>query len=161
MSRVRLRPRGGMGTNQPVAMLAYFDDLNDPRVSRTRKHSLEDILVISICAVICGADGWTDVEAFGNAKYDWFKTFLELPNGIPSHDTFGRVFARLDPEQFKSCFVRWIDAIRSRSAGEIIAIDGKVSRHSFDRAGGLGPLHTVSAWATENRLVLAQLKTED
>jgi hypothetical protein len=143
-----------MDAPQSTAILAYFDELNDPRVSRSRRHTLEDILVISICAVICGADGWTDVEAFGKAKREWFKTFLEIPHGIPSHDTFGRVFARLDPEQFKTCFARWIEAVRTRIPGEIVAIDGKVSRRSYDRAAGLGPLHTVSAWALENRLVL-------
>ena len=150
-----------MDGTQSATILAYFDELNDPRVSRARKHALEDILVIAICAVICGADGWTDVEAFGHAKHAWLKTFLELPNGIPSHDTFGRVFARLDPAQFKTCFLRWIEAVRTRTDGQIVAIDGKVSRHSFDRAAGLGPLHTVSAWALENRLVLGQVKTQD
>lgn len=149
-----------MDESQSATILAYFDELNDPRVSRTRKHKLEDCLVIAICAVICGADGWTDVEAFGRAKHEWLKTFLELPNGIPSHDTFGRLFARLDPEQFSACFLRWIEAVRTKTAGEVVAIDGKVSRHSFDRAAGLGPLHTVSAWALENRLVLGQVKTD-
>ena len=150
-----------MDAPQSATILSYFDQLNDPRVSRSRRHALEDILVISICAVICGADGWTDVEAFGRAKLDWFRTFLHLPNGIPSHDTFGRLFARLDPEQFKACFARWIEAVRTRIPGEIVAIDGKVSRRSYDRAAGLGPLHTVSAWALENRLVLGQVKTEE
>lgn len=149
-----------MDASHAATILAYFDELNDPRVRRTRKHALEDMLVIAICAVICGADGWTDVEAFGRAKHAWLKTFLELPNGIPSHDTFGRLFARLDPAQFKTCFLRWIEAVRTQTSGQIVAIDGKVSRHSFDRAAGLGPLHTVSAWALENRLVLGQVKTD-
>ena len=139
----------------------HFGDLTDPRVERTKLHQLVDILVIAICAVIGGADNWEDVEAFGKAKQEWFQTFLELPNGIPSHDTFTRVFARLDPEQFQTCFVRWIAAVSQRIGGQVIAIDGKVLRRSHDHGIGQAAIDMVSAWATANRLVLGQVKVTE
>jgi predicted transposase YbfD/YdcC len=139
----------------------YFRDLDDPRVDRTKRHKLLDILVIAICAVISGADNWVDVAMFGNAKYEWFKAFLELPNGIPSHDTFNRVFNRLDPEQFSRCFGRWINATSKLIGGEVIAIDGKVLRRSHDRGIGKGAIDMVSAWASANRLVLGQVKVDE
>jgi predicted transposase YbfD/YdcC len=119
-----------------------------------------DILVIAICAVICGADGWTEIEAYGREKEPWLKSFLDLPNGIPSHDTFARVLARLDPLEFQHCFVNWIQAVRDRTAGQIIALDGKTLRHSFDRASGQAAIHMVSAWASANHLVLGQVKVD-
>ena len=139
----------------------HFGDLTDPRVERTKLHQLVDILVIAICAVIGGADNWEDVEAFGKAKQEWFQTFLELPNGIPSHDTFTRVFARLDPEQFQTCFVRWIAAVSQRIGGQVIAIDGKVLRRSHDHGIGQAAIDMVSAWAVANRLVLGQGKVTE
>ena len=139
----------------------HFSDLTDPRVDRTKRHTLRDILVIAICAVIAGADNWEDVEAFGKAKREWFQTFLELPNGIPSHDTFTRVFARLDPEQFQTCFLRWIVAVSERLGGQVIAIDGKVLRRSHERGIGQAAIDMVSAWATANRLVLGQVKVTE
>ena len=139
----------------------HFGDLTDPRVERTKLHQLVDILVIAICAVIGGADNWEDVEAFGKAKQEWFQTFLELPNGIPSHDTFTRVFARLDPEQFQTCFVRWIAAVSQRIGGQVIAIDGKVLRRSHDHGIGQAAIDMVSAWAVANRLVLGQVKVTE
>jgi predicted transposase YbfD/YdcC len=139
----------------------HFSDLTDPRVDRTKLHKLVDILGIAICAVVAGADNWEDVEAFGKAKVDWFQTFLELPNGIPSHDTFTRVFARLDPAQFQTCFVRWMAAVSERLGGQVIAIDGKVLRRSHDHGIGQAAIDMVSAWATTNRLVLGQVKVAE
>ena len=123
----------------------YFGCLPDPRIDRTKRHSLRDILVVSICAVICGADGWVAVEEFGKSKTDWFKKFLDLPNGIPSHDTFGRVFALLAPEKFTECFVNWIAAVARLTAGEVVAIDGKTLRRSFDTASSKSAIHMSQA----------------
>ena len=139
----------------------HFGDLTDPRLDRTKLHKLVDILVIAISAVIAGADNWEDVEEFGNARIDWFRTFLELPNGIPSHDTFTRVFARLDPEQFQGCFLRWMAAVSQTIGGQVIAIDGKVLRGSHDRGIGKTAIDMVSAWASANRLVLGQVKVDE
>lgn len=139
----------------------HFSDLTDPRVDRTKLHKLVDILVIAICAVIAGADNWEDVATFGEAKRDWFQTFLEMPNGIPSHDTFTRVFARLNPEQFQAGFVRWMTAVCERLGGQVIAIDGKVLRRSHDHGIGQAAIDMVSAWATANRLVLGQVKVTE
>jgi len=138
----------------------HFGDLTDPRIDRTKLHKLLDILVIAICAVIAGADNWEDVEEFGNARVEWFRTFLELPNGIPSHDTFTRLFARLDPEQFQACFLRWMAAVSKTIGGQVIAVDGKVLRRSHDRGIGKTAIDLVSAWATANRLVLGQVKVD-
>lgn len=134
----------------------HFADLPDPRIERSKRHSLLDIVTIAVCAVICGADSWVDVELFGRAKLAWLRTFLALPNGIPSHDTFGRVFARLDPQQFEHCFLGWVQAIVRRTAGEVVAVDGKVLRRSHDQRAGTAALDLVSAWADANRLVLGQ-----
>lgn len=139
----------------------YFSDLEDPRVDRTKLHKLVDILVIAICAVISGADNWEDIEEFGKAKQEWFKTFLELPNGIPSHDTFNRVFARLDPAQFQRCFINWITAVSQLVGGQVIAIDGKVLRRSHDKGIGKAAIDMVSAWATANHLLLGQMKVDE
>lgn len=144
-----------------ACILSHFADLDDPRDERGKDHRLLDIVAIAICAVICGAEGWVDIELYGQAKQEWFGTFLSLNNGIPSHDTFARVIARLDPEQMQACFISWIRAISQVSAGEIIAIDGKTVRHSYDRANGKGAIHRVSAWASANRLVLGQRKVDE
>jgi len=138
----------------------HFKRLPDPRVNRTRLHSLSDVLVIALCAVICGADDWASVERFGNAKLDWFQTFLTLSNGIPSHDTFGRIFAALDPEAFKTCFLEWVKTFAKELAGEVVAIDGKTLRHSFDTAADKAAIHMVSAWASAQGICLGQIKTE-
>ncbi len=143
-----------------ITIADHFAEIEDPRVERTRQHKLIDIITIAICAVICGAEGWTDIETYGLAKYEWLKQFLELPNGIPSHDTFARVFARLNPQQFQQCFLNWIRAINKITSGEVIAIDGKSLRHSYDKEAGLNAIQMVSAWATENRLVLGQFKVD-
>jgi predicted transposase YbfD/YdcC len=138
----------------------YFSFITDPRVERTRAHSFHDILMISICALLCGAESFVEFERFGEAKRDWLAGFLQLPNGIPSHDTFGRVFALLDPRQFSECFANWTRSLRQTFRAEIIAIDGKTLRRSQDRAKGREPIHMVSAWARENGLVLGQRKVD-
>lgn len=146
----------------PIASLAqHFGDLTDPRVERRREHKLLDIVAITICAVICAADGWTDVEAFGHAKLDWLKRFLELPSGIPSHDTFGTVFARLNPDEFERCFLGWIQAVSVLLPGQVIAMDGKTLRRSHDRTLGQNAIHMVSAWASANHLVLAHRAVDE
>lgn len=138
----------------------HFAAVPDPRIDRTKRHQLLDILTIAICAVLCGADSWVDVELFGQAKLTWLRTFLALPNGIPSHDTFGRVFAALDPQAFERCFLAWVRAVVTHTAGEVVALDGKTLRRSHDRGAGKGALHLVSAWATSNRLVLGQVAVD-
>jgi predicted transposase YbfD/YdcC len=137
-----------------------FAQVEDPRVERTKRHRLRDIIILAICGVICGAEGWVEIEEFGKAKEAWFTELLNLPNGIPSHDTFGRVFAHIDPKQFEASFFQWVQGI-SQTVQGVIAIDGKTLRRSHDRAAGKKALHMVSAWAVENRLVLAQLATEE
>ena len=140
---------------------AHFAALPDPRIDRTKRHALLDIITIALCAVICGADSWVEVELFGKAKLAWLRTFLPLPNGVPSHDTFGRVFARLDPRQFERCFLAWVQSIAARTAGEVVAIDGKTLRRSHDRTAGKAALDVVSAWAEANRLVLGQVAVNE
>jgi predicted transposase YbfD/YdcC len=139
----------------------YFAEVSDPRVDRTKLHLLMDILVIAICAVICGADTWVELEAYGRAKEQWLRGFLRLPHGIPSHDTFARVLARLKPEELQQCFLRWMQAVSKVTQGEVVAIDGKTLRRSFDRATGKGAIHMVSAWASANRVVLGQQKVDE
>jgi len=141
-------------------LLRFFAELEDPRMDRTKLHLLSDILAITICAVICRADQWTEIELFGKAKLKWLKTFLKLPNGIPSHDTFGRVFSRLDPEQLERCFSKWIAALSESSGGKLIAVDGKTLRCSFDTASNKAAIHMISAWCETNHLVLGQLATD-
>ena len=139
----------------------HFGSITDPRIDRKKLHLLIDILTIAICASVCGADKWEDVETFGKAKEKWFKTFLELPNGIPSHDTFNRVFNRLDPSEFQQSFLSWINAASELINGQVIAIDGKVLRRSHDYGVGKSAIDMVSAWATENHLVLGQVKVDE
>jgi len=139
----------------------HFYVLPDPRIERQKKHKLEDILTITLCAVICGADTWNDIEDFGTAKESWFRTFLELPHGIPSHDTFGRVLAALDPEAFERCFQAWVADLAGTSAGKHIAIDGKAIRRSLDRASGKACIHLVSAWVCEDHALFGQLAVDD
>lgn len=150
-----------MGTNPAASIDKHFANIKDPRIERTKRHQLIDILIIAICAVICGADNWEEVQLFGEAKRAWFKTFLALPNGIPSHDTFWRVFARLDPQQFQQSFVSWIAAVSEVTKGQVVAIDGKTLRRSHDHPLGRGAIDMVSAWAAENRLELGQVKVDD
>src|SRR5664279_2064630 len=150
-----------MKENVLASIEVHFGGLTDPRIDRTKLHKLLDILVIAICAIIAGADNWEDVEEFGKARIEWFRSFLELSNGIPSHDTFTRVFARLDPEQFQACFLGWIAAVSEVISGQVIAIDGKVLRRSHDKGIDKAAIDMVSAWATANRLVLGQVKVDE
>lgn len=138
----------------------HFSKLEDPRIDRQKLHPLMDIIVIAICAVICGAETWVDMENFGKARIEWFKKFLELPNGVPSHDTFGRVFGLLKASAFEACFFDWVQAVNQVTKGQVIAIDGKELRHSYDTFMGKKAIHLVSAWASENRMVLAQRKVD-
>jgi len=149
-----------MDVEAPRGLLRVFDELEDPRVERNKLHGLADILAITLLAVICGADEWTEIELFGQSKLDWLRTFLRLPHGIPSHDTFGRVFSRLDPQQLERCFQKWMNALARRSGGELIALDGKTLRRSFDQAGQKGAIHMVSAWSQANHVVLGQVATD-
>lgn len=143
------------------SLIKHFRAVEDPRIERTKRHLLIDIIIITLLAVICGANGWVGVATFGKAKYGWLKTFLELPNGIPSHDTFGKVFARLDPEQLQQCFLAWVRSVSQLVPGEVIPIDGKTLRRSYDRGDHKGAIHMVSAWASQNRLVLGQRKVDE
>lgn len=141
---------------QTASLFEHFKNMSDPRVNRTKRHSLIEIIIIAICAILCGADTWTDIAEFGNSKIEWFKTFLELPNGVPSHDTFGRVFALIDPEQFERSFQNWVATIAILMGREVVAIDGKTVRRSHGKKGGLAALHLVSAFATKNGLTLGE-----
>jgi predicted transposase YbfD/YdcC len=145
----------------PVSLLHHFADLHDPRSDHTKLHGLLDIIALTLCAVVSGADCWTDVEAYGLEKYEWLTTFLDLPNGIPSHDTLGRVFAALDPAAFQRCFIAWMGAVVDASRGRLVAIDGKALRHSFDTAKGRSAVHLVSAWASANHLLLGQCAVDE
>jgi len=140
--------------------LQYFAELTDPRVERNRDHLLGEILLIAIAAVLSGGESWNDMEEFGKAKKDWLKTFLQLPGGIPSHDTFNRVFAALDPEELEKGFVAWVSAIARLVAGEVVAIDGK-TLCGTRQPGQKAVVHMVSAWASANNLVLGQRKVDD
>lgn len=142
-----------------VAVFTPFENLTDPRIERTRRHELFDLLVVALCGTIAGADSWADIERFGNDRLDWLRSFLRLENGIPSHDTFGRVFALLDPAGLVGCIRQWLDEV-GRQIGQHIAIDGKTLRRSFDSASGRNPLHLVSAWASEARLTLGQVAVD-
>ncbi len=143
-----------------MSPLQYFAELKDPRVERTREHVLEEILLIAIAAILSGAGGWNEIENYGKAKIDWLRSFLTLPSGIPSHDTFNRVFAALDPQELEKGFVSWMASIARLTAGEVVAIDGKALRGTR-KAGHKGIVHLVSAWANTNNLVLAQRKVDD
>ena len=150
-----------MPVNPSATIAEHFADLEDPRVDRTKLHPLINILVIALCAAICSADTWVDVELFGQSKRKWFAKFLDLSNGIPSHDTFGRVFSLLNAEQFQSCFINWVQAICEVLHGQVVAFDGKTLRRSHNRTIGKAAIHMVSAWATKNQLVLGQTKVDD
>ncbi len=144
-----------------VSILTHFGDMPDFRIERGKRHELLDIITIAICAIISGAEGWEDIEAYGHAKLPWLKTFLALPNGIPSHDTFARVFAGLDPQALQERFLNWTWAVHEKTEGEVVPIDGKHLRRSFDRAAGKAAMTMVSAWAAQNRLVLGQVKVAE
>ena len=150
-----------MSTSSAIRSLGeHFATLEDPRVERTKLHSLLSVVTIALCAVVCSAETWEDIAEFGKAKAEWLSSFLELPNGIPSHDTFNRVFQALDPKQFQSCFLSWMKAVSEALPTQVIALDGKTVRGSRDEPSGKAAIHMVSAWAATNRLVLAQVKVD-
>jgi predicted transposase YbfD/YdcC len=138
----------------------YFAQTKDPRIERNKEHLLEDIIFITIASVICGAETWNDIEAYGKQKKEWLKCYLKLPNGIPSHDTFNRVFAAIDPVEFETCFLDWIKAVAQLTDGEVVSIDGKTIRGS-KKTGSKSAVHMVSAWANANQLALGQVKVDD
>src|SRR5260370_28957458 len=155
-----VKRRVDMSEIEVTSLEECFRDLPDPRVTGRCDHKLIDVIMIAVCGVICGAESWTGVETFGKAKQTWLKQFLELPNGIPTHDTFGRVFASLNAEAFQQGFSRWVEAVFRVTQGQVIAIDGKTLRRSHNRTIGKEAIHMVSAWARENGLVLGQRKVE-
>lgn len=148
-----------MDAKAPRDLLGCLSTLEDPRMARTREHRLDDILAIAVLAVICGAEGPTHMADFGRAKHDWLKTLLHLPNGIPSHDTFGRVLGRLDPDAFEACFQRWVRGLADATGVKALRIDGKTLRRSFDAASSSAAVHMVSVWASQAELVLGQTTT--
>ena len=144
-----------------AAIAEHFASLEDPRAEHLIDHKLIDIVMIALCAVICGAETWNDIELFGNERLDWLRQFLALKNGPPSHDTYGRVFARIDGGQFQACFISWVQAVFQATQGQVIAVDGKQARRSHDRINGKKAIHVVSAWATANHLVLGQQTVDE
>ncbi len=144
-----------------VSLIDCFNILPDPRINRTRQHRLIDIIVIGFCTILAGGEGYNDMELFGKAKEAWLRTFLELPNGIPSHDTFNRVFQALDPQAFLACFLRWTEGLRTAFNREIVAVDGKALRRALDKGTSQAMPYMVNAWATENGLVLGQVKVDE
>lgn len=145
----------------PFDIANHFGKLKDPRFKHSPPHALLEIIIIALCAIICGANDWVAVETWGKAKEEWLRQYLRLPNGIPSHDTFGLVFGALDPDEFRHCFISWTQSICSLLPGEVIPIDGKCLRHSYDNYQGKSAIHMVSAWANRARMVLGQVKVDD
>jgi len=142
-------------------LITHLSNLTDPRSALGKRHQLEEIIVIAICGIICGADDWVMIEFFGKAKKEWFESFLTLPHGIPSHDTFGQVFSLINPQEFEKCFMDWVQEIAIMTKGQLIAVDGKTVRRSHDRTNGKAAIHLVSAWATNNGVVMGQVKVDD
>jgi predicted transposase YbfD/YdcC len=142
-------------------IMEHFREIEDPRIERNKRHTIWDIIVLTICAVVCGCETWEDISMYGEEKQQWLSKFLALPNGIPSHDTIRRLFIRLNPEQLQQCFLSWVDAIRRHSGAEVVSIDGKTARRTHDHGAGKSALHMVSAWASENRMVMGQVKTDE
>ena len=141
--------------------MTHFSIIDDPRIERCKKHNLLDILFLTVSAVLSGAQGWEDIEEFGHAKLEWLRRFIELPNGIPCHDTIARVMARLDPNVLQHCFFQWMNDVMEAIGGDVIAIDGKTLRRSFDKASRKNALHMVSAWSCTGGVALGQVKTAD
>ena len=150
-----------MSVSVNASIVEHFQTLEDPRIERTKKHRLLDMLVIAVCTLLSGGEGCQDMEFFGKSKHAWLQTFLALPNGIPSHDTFGRLFARLNPQRFQECFLSWTRAVSPLTQGALVSLDGKTVKASFDRATASSPLHMLSAWCSDHGgLVVGQLKTD-
>ena len=147
-----------MANESAAPLIECFEGLPDPRDAHGRRHKLIDVVVIAVCATICGADGFIDMEEFGHSREDWLRTFLELPHGIPSHDTIGRVFAALEPTEFAMCLGHWVTSVATTLARQVVGIDGKKLRRSFDKANAQAALNIVSAWASEHRMTLGQVK---
>jgi len=148
-----------MQTHPKLSLIEHFKDLADPRIDRTKEHDLIDVLIIAVCCLLCAGESFNDMEDFGRAKEEWFKGFLKLRHGIPSHDTFNRVFQALDPKQFLECFLRWTQSLREAIPQEVVALDGKALRRAMNKSQS--PRYIVSAWAQSNNLVLGQLKVEE
>lgn len=144
-----------------ASIIHHFSSIEDPRINRQKKHELQDILFLTLCAVICGADNWVAIEAFGNARRKWLTSLLGLKHGIPSHDTLGDVFAALDTEKFSQCFSNWMEDLTVITEGDVIAIDGKCLRRSLDKSSKKAAIHMVSAFAQKNNIVLGQVKVDD
>lgn len=160
IEKEKVQPIFNVNSFLKLSFIQHFVTLTDPRIERSKEHLLIDIIAIAILAVISGADGWIGIETYGKAKYEWLKEFLELPNGIPSHDTFSRVFARLAPEEFEKCFQNWLNSITHKLGVEVIGIDGKTLKQSYDRNKNQKALHIVSAWSSSHQLVLGQKKVD-
>lgn len=150
-----------MAQRTDASIVAYFSILKDPRIERHKKHNLVDILVLAICGVLSGAEGWEAIEEYGQTKLEWLRKFIPLENGIPAHDTIARVLSRISAKGLQECFTNWVNAVHRVSEGEVVAIDGKTVRRSFDKSSRKGAIHMVSAWASRNGLVLGQQKTEE
>lgn len=150
-----------MNETSPLSIQAHFSQVEDPRVERTRDHELLDMIVIAVCAVICGADDWVEIAEWGEEKLAWLRQFIALENGIASHDTFGRVFSRIDAEQFQAAFLSWVQSAFEVSDGQVVAIDGKQVRRSHDQRLGKAAIYMVSAWSSTNHLTLGQRKVDD
>lgn len=142
------------------SLFEHIRVISDPRADKNQRHPLETILFIAVCAVICGAEGWVDLQRYGELKKEWLSKYVNLSQGVPSHDTFGRVFSLLDPNGFQDFFLGWIRSIHAKTAGRIISLDGKSIRRSHDRSRGKDALHLVHAWASENHLLLGEIKTD-
>jgi predicted transposase YbfD/YdcC len=149
------------GGKRGPALAEFFGDIEDPRIERNKRHKLLDIMVLTVCAVICGCETWEEIQDYGREKQRWLKRFLALPNGIPSHDTIRRLFIRLEPQEMQRCFLKWVEAVREHTQGEVVSIDGKSLRRSIDSAKGKPAIHMVSAWAHANGMVLGQRKTDE
>ena len=148
-------------TKHKLTLIEHFKDIEDPRLQRKQLHKLDDIFFITLCAVICGCDGWVAIEKFANIKRSWFEQYLSLENGIPSHDTLGRIFSLIDPKQFQTCFSSWIKEIVKNVTGDVIAIDGKCLRRSHDKSSNKSAIYMVSAWSHDNQLALGQVKVDE
>ena len=138
------------------SMMDYFAPLNDPRQSAKVIHSLQEIVFLCLCGTISGANGWVEIETFGNASVDFLREYFPYRDGIPSHDVLGDLFAIIDPEEFQKCFISWVESFQDNKQGEVVALDGKTSRGSKDKKSGKTALHVVSAWASNQRVVLGQ-----